>query len=121
MSKKNDKVQAFPLDLQIEWKVPENIIRRYATNMYVQLGENEFFISFFEVIPPAFSGTPEQMAEQAKNLKTVQANCVASIIVVPEKLPSFIRVLEQMMENYLAQQQKETPVSAAILASRPPE
>lgn len=79
----------------IEWHFQEDLVARYATNMIVQRTENEFIISFFEIKPPVFLGSPEEIAEQAKGIKSVRANCVAQIIVASGKMSSFIEALDR--------------------------
>lgn len=98
MPNNGDKQLEFP----IEWNIPDDIVARYATNMIIQRGENEFFISFFEVKPPLILGTPEQIEEQARNIKTVQANCVAQVIVSMDKMPSFIEALDSGYKRSIA-------------------
>lgn len=101
MAKKEEKQEPnFPLNLQIDWKVPENIVRRYATNMVVQTGENEIFVSFFETVPPLFIGSPEEIEQQASKTKTIPANCVAAIVISPEKIPSFVDALQEIYARY---------------------
>jgi len=90
-----------PLVIPIEWNISENIVARYATNMLVQSGENEFFVSFFESRPPLLLGTPEQISKQVNDLKSVKANCVAQIIISAEKMPSFIEALQTSLKRSL--------------------
>ena len=45
----NNEIKVKQLEFPLDWVVPDHIVARYATNMVVQHGENEFFISFFEV------------------------------------------------------------------------
>lgn len=83
------------LGFPIEWSFPDDLVARYATNMIVQRAENEFVISFFEIKPPVLLGSPDEIVEQAKNIKSVRANCVAQIIVAEGKMASFIEALQR--------------------------
>lgn len=85
----------FPLD----WNVPEKLEAKYATNMVVQRLENEYLISFFEVKPPILLGDPESILEKAKSIKSIQANCVAQIIIAAEKMPSFVTALQDNLKR----------------------
>ena len=85
--------------LQVEWNIPDDIVARYATNMLVQRGENEYYISFFETKPPVLLGTPEQINKKVEGIKSLQANCVAQVIIAAEKLPSFIEALQDMLKK----------------------
>jgi hypothetical protein len=88
------------VQIPIEWHFPEDLKSQYATNMLVQHGENEFFISFFEVIPPVTLGPPEAQISQLEKIETVKAECIARIIVPAEKLPSIIQALNDNLKNY---------------------
>lgn len=83
------------VELPIHWNVPDDIVARYSTNMVVQRLDNEFLISFFEVKPPIILGDPDAIKDGLKSLKSIQANCVAQIIVAHDKLPSFINALQK--------------------------
>ena len=96
MAKKNKKKK---IELHYEWNIPDDIVARYATNMVVQRTEHEFIISFFEVKPPLFLGSPEEIIEQTKKLDSVRANCVAQVIVAADKMPSFIEDLETNLKR----------------------
>lgn len=78
----------------INWNISDNIITRFASNMVVQLLEDEFKISFFETAPDIKLGL------EGKLPKEVQANCVASIIISAQKLPIFIKALQKQYEIY---------------------
>lgn len=85
----DDKGIAIPLD----WHVPEDLIPRYATNFVVQGTGHEFVISFFEAMPPVILGTIEEQKEQAKSVGSVQARCVARIVVSPSRMLEFAQLL----------------------------
>jgi len=89
------------VEVPLEWNIPDNLVARYATNMIVQRAENEFLISFFEVKPPLFLGNPNEIIEQAKQIKSVRANCVAQIFVAADKMPSFVEALQRTLEKPL--------------------
>lgn len=78
----------------IKWNTPDNIITRFASNMVVQLLENEFKISFFEINPDIIFGIENKPPDE------VQANCVASVIITANKLPVFIEVLQNQYNAY---------------------
>ena len=79
----------------IKWHTPDNMITRYATNMLVQIIENEFKISFFEIMPEI------RLDPTSPSPNEVRADCVAKIIVSPEKLPSFIKALQEQYNKYI--------------------
>jgi len=84
----------------IEWCYPDNIISGYATNVIVQHTEHEFILSFFEVRPPILLGSSEELKEKALHIKSIKAECVARIIVSAERMPNFVRVLQDNLSKY---------------------
>ena len=81
--------------IPIKWNIPDDMITRFASNMLVQVIENEFKISFFE-IKPFIQLDPSQPAP-----KEVQADCVASVIVTIDRLPKFIKALQDQYDKLI--------------------
>ena len=96
--------------VRLKWNVPENIITRFASNIVVQLIENEFKISFFEINPDIRLGIENKIPTEVK------ANCVASIIVTAERLPAFIEVLQRQINMYL---QLKSNSELSVLSNEP--
>ncbi|OGD19929.1 MAG: hypothetical protein A2Y69_09330 [Candidatus Aminicenantes bacterium RBG_13_59_9] len=86
----------------LKFRIPENIVTRFASNIVVQTIENEFKISFFEIKPEIrlFPQSPQNAP------KDVLADCVASVIVTAEKMPSFISALQNHFDRF--KKDKET-------------
>lgn len=95
------------LIVPIEWHVPANLISRYANNVVVQHGRNEFIISFFEILPPLILGSDEEKKAQLEKISSVQAECVARIILSPEQVEEIIRVLQDTLEKYQGGREEE--------------
>jgi hypothetical protein len=89
----------------IEWQFPASLVSRYATNLVVQQGEHEFIISFFEIHLPMLLGLPEQRKATIDQLETVPAECVARLIVAAERMPEFVKVLQEQLEQYRSRRQ----------------
>jgi hypothetical protein len=87
------------IPLPIEWEIPENFPVRYATHLVVQVMENEFLISFFEIHPPIVLGKPDEIVEQLTKFQSIKANCVAQILVSAQKMPEIINALEQVVKQ----------------------
>lgn len=81
--------------IPIKWNTPDNIITRFATNMVVQLIENDFKISFYEQNPPLQLNPNEPIP------KEIPATCVASVIVTADRLPRFIKALEDHYKMWI--------------------
>ena len=102
-----EEKQGEPRCLPLEWHFPGDIISRYATNMVVQHTEHEFIVSFFEVRPPVLLGEVEEQEAALEQVKSVRADCVARIIVAPERLKEFIQVLQDNLDKYLSRTELE--------------
>jgi len=85
----------------IEWYAPEGLMTPFATNMVIQTIENFFKISFFEIKPPI------RLDESESHPSKVRADCVASVIITPDRLPNFIEVLQKQYEKYISKKQAE--------------
>jgi hypothetical protein len=82
-------------EIPVIWNFPEELLSGYATNIIVQAGEQELYLSFFEARPPVLLSP-----EDVKKLESVTAEFIATIIVTPERLAKFIQVLQQQLEAF---------------------
>jgi hypothetical protein len=89
------------VEIPFKWHVPDTVITRFASNMTIQILENEFKISFFEMKPEI------RLDPNAPIESEIRADCVASIIVSPNKMPQFIAALQKQLDLYNAKQQTE--------------
>ena len=86
--------------LPIEWYCPENVIGRFANHLIVVLDKHEYHISFFELPPPIILGDEETVKQQLKDMKSAKATCVARIIVSAERMPSFVKALQDNLNRH---------------------
>jgi hypothetical protein len=93
-TKKMTKGELKEVHVPLKWHIPDSVITRFVSNMVVQTMENEFKISFFEIKPEILLNPSEPPP------KEVRAECVASIIVTPDRLPKFIEVLQRNLDQY---------------------
>ena len=84
---------------KIDFRVPDGMLRPFATNIVVQGGEHTITISFFETQPPIFIGSTEEKIDQVKKIQTVPAYCVASVVVAIEKMPGIIKVMQGIYDD----------------------
>ena len=83
----------------IDWHVPEGLMTPLATNMVVQTSDDYFKVSFFEIKPPI------QLDKTLPPPTQIRADCVASVIIMPDKLPKFIEVLQRQYDKYVSKKQ----------------
>ncbi len=96
------------IGIPIEWDMPDTIDSRYVTNIAVQAGENEIFISFFEAQPPILTGTPEENLEILQQIKSIKARCVGRIVVAPNTLHDIIEALQTGLNLYHASKESQS-------------
>jgi hypothetical protein len=77
------------------WNFPVDLVSGYATNMLVQTGESELYVSFFEAPPPVLFGP-----EDAKKLESFTAECIARLVISPDRMAKFIEVLQQQLNAF---------------------
>lgn len=90
--------------IPIDWHFPEGLITRYANNVIVQHTDEEFIISFFEILPPVLLGSREEVKEKFEEIKKIPANCVARIIVPANAMSVFVSAITDNWGNYLDKQ-----------------
>lgn len=95
----------------IVWNIPDAVNSIFASNMLVQILEHEFKLLFFETKP-----TPRTSADQPEE-EAVRADCVASIIVSPMKLPAIIGVLQRQFEVFLKREGLKLDETGRIIPS----
>ncbi len=90
------------VNIPVEWHIPDDIQSRYASNVFVQPGEYEIILSFFETQLPILTGSPDENLTRLKDLGAIRANCVSRVIIDPELIPRLIQALQAGLEGYLA-------------------
>jgi hypothetical protein len=87
----NEVPAAEQISAPLNFRFPDGVTSRYATNLVVQRGEHEYTISFFEAIVPAI------FSPETPPPAYVDANCVARIVVAASRFPDFVGVLQQAL------------------------
>lgn len=93
-----DETKLKPVNLPIDWYIPEDMETKFATNLVVQWTDKEFILSFFETFPPFLFGTMEEQQAKIKELKSAHAKCVVRIVVLPERMNEFVKILQDGLE-----------------------
>lgn len=91
------------LTLKIDWNIPDDIVTKFATNVVVQMLENEFKVSFFEAKPEIVLGD-EIKLKAIKDKGTVRADCIGSFIVTADRMPNFINAMKKVFDIYESRQ-----------------
>ena len=56
---------------------------------------------------PLILGNPDQVREQWEKLESVRAECVARIVVSPNRIQEFINVMQADLDKYEGKNQEE--------------
>lgn len=104
--KKETKAEIKPIAIPIEYNTPEGTMTPFATNMLVQIIENEFKISFFELKPFL------RLSESDPIPSKMRADYIGGVIVSADRLPNFIKALQGQLEKYQTIKKEETKVKA---------
>ncbi len=84
--------------LPLRYHDSEGLKTRYANNLIVQHSDSEFVLRFYETLPPVFFGVPDEV-----ELTHVDAECVARVVISPDRIPAFIEVLQDNYKKYQAE------------------
>lgn len=97
-TKKTTRAKKVPAEgAKIEWRIPQSLPSYFVTNIVVQNNEDAFSLSFFEAKPPILLGTPEEIEAQRAQTTSVDADCVARVVVSPRKMREFVEVLNRSL------------------------
>jgi hypothetical protein len=73
----------------------------FVTNFVVQHQPDHFVLSFFEVWPPPILGdTEKERQDQIEKVDYIDANCVARVIVTPDKMSEFLHTISENIKKY---------------------
>ena len=94
--KKNDS-PVVPREVPLQFTVDRSIATKHTTNLVIQSSEQEILLSFFEAVPPIIVGSPQQIEEALKKATSLEAQCVARLVVTPSKFAEFVQILNQAL------------------------
>ena len=91
--------------IKLNFRIPSRMPSLYAHHMFVQQGENEIVIAYFEVVPPLVP--PGATEEQIKSIieAGIASECVARITVAKNRFPAFVQAMQQALEQITSEQQ----------------
>ena len=95
-------------NLTIQWESGKPAL--FANHMMVQVDEFECHLSFYEIQPPVIQGTPEEKKEQLDRLTSIQARCVARVVVSRERVPGLVLTLQSVLAQMIAAEGKANEV-----------
>jgi hypothetical protein len=90
-----DDISIHKIDIPLEWHYPADLPSHYATHFVVQHTEQEFIVSLFQALPPLILKEAD-----LESFASVTAECIARVIVSPDRLEGFIEVLQRNLKSY---------------------
>ncbi len=79
---------------------PPDLETRHANNIVVQHDQDNFFLSFFDVWAPVIIGTEEEKQELIEAIDSIDARCVARIVLSSTRAKELIELLNQNIQMY---------------------
>ena len=92
-----------PLAKQVKLKYiyPEDLQTHFVSNIVVDHQPDRFVISFFEVFPPPVLAESDADRQRiVDSLDSIDAKCVARLVVTPQTMEQFVRVMSENFGNY---------------------
>jgi hypothetical protein len=87
--------------LRIERTFPEGLQSHYVSNVVVQHDPDVFILSFFEVWPPVvLAESDEEKRKAFSALQSVDAKCVARLVIAPSKMKEVIATMQENFKSY---------------------
>ncbi len=82
------------IPMRLDHHFPDSLATRYASEVSVQVTRGGCFISFFDVIPPVLTGTPEENRTRLEQMQSIRAECVARVFVPAYKLAEIVNLFQ---------------------------
>lgn len=88
-------------NVRIVRQFPDDLQTHFISNMTIQHQADHFILSFFEIWPPAIlADTDEERQEIIDKIETIEAKCVARIVLTPEKMKEVATVINENIVNF---------------------
>lgn len=104
MAKKTSKNASDLIALPIQW-IGNAAPSLFANQMIVQADETDFFLSFYEIVPPIAMGDEEEQKKQLQSMSAVQARCVARIVINADRMEKFAEAIQSTVTRHKEKQE----------------
>jgi hypothetical protein len=93
--------QTLKVEIPIKRVFPEDLKTYFIEHMLCQGGDEHFTLSFFEVWqPPTYGQSPEEIRNELTKVGSVDAKCVARLVVTPKLLRKMIQAMNENLERF---------------------
>jgi len=88
---------------------PEGLVTKFTNHAIVQHSEQgEFYLSFFEIVPPAIFGTSEEeRLEQIDKIENVSARCISRFVMTEDRMKAIVGAIVANLSKSEARRQSE--------------
>ncbi len=86
---------AQPRQVALEFVLPDDMVSQFADNLVIAHTGNEFILSFLQTQHPLIT-----KPEEAAKLTSVEARCVARIVVTPAGMDQIVDAMQKNLERY---------------------
>lgn len=100
MDKKNNKKSPYKT-VKLKFNYPDDLNSNFVTNVVIQHQPDYFILSFFEIWPPPILGKTEiEKKDVVDKIEQVEAKCVSRLVITPEKMREFIKLMTGNLADY---------------------
>jgi|LSQX01.2.fsa_nt_gb hypothetical protein len=93
-------IHSKPFNIPINWSSERDVAPRFANQVMINHTDDIFTLMFFDLQPPVFLGSEDEIATQLNNLADIKPVCVAKIYLPPSVIPSLISAIQQNLSKY---------------------
>jgi hypothetical protein len=87
------------IELPLVWIDPDSSEILFANQLLVQRQEGEYILTFGQQTPPPLIGTPEERAEQAKQIPYVPVRVAVRVATTRERMRKFVGVMQSLLDR----------------------
>jgi len=93
--------KVFAKEISVKRIFPEDLQSNFASHFVIQHDLYKFILTFYEVWPPVLLGeTGEDVGQVIDNIDSIEAKCIARIVVTPEKMREFYEAIQNNLQKY---------------------
>lgn len=100
--------------LRIVRNIPDDLQSFFIDHVVVQHDQEKFILTFYELFPPLYVQEGDIDLSKFNELDSVEAKCVARIVVTPKRMEQFYKALTNNIEKF-KKLPEETPIDISEL------
>jgi hypothetical protein len=94
------KPEVISKTVRIDRVYPNDLKTHFVSNFVIQTQPDHFVLTFFEVWPPAIVGSSEEKKAALDGLQSVEAKCVARIVVTPARMQELAKLIQENVRHH---------------------